>query len=62
MNIQIPYFNEISRPTLGSSRGPGPTLQEGGDLIHGAIRQNPVVALGAAVAAGVLLGWFVKRT
>jgi ElaB/YqjD/DUF883 family membrane-anchored ribosome-binding protein len=36
-------------------------LKEAGDIVTSVVTTRPVLALGAALAAGVLLGWLIKR-
>jgi ElaB/YqjD/DUF883 family membrane-anchored ribosome-binding protein len=36
-------------------------LSEGRDLLETLVRKQPAVALGAALAAGVIIGWLIKR-
>ncbi len=36
-------------------------LAGAGEMVRAAVNQQPVAALGAALAAGVLLGWLIKR-
>jgi ElaB/YqjD/DUF883 family membrane-anchored ribosome-binding protein len=36
-------------------------LSEGRDLLETFVRKQPALALGAALAAGVFIGWLIKR-
>jgi len=36
-------------------------LREAGDFVKTVITNRPVLALGTALAAGVFLGWLIKR-
>jgi ElaB/YqjD/DUF883 family membrane-anchored ribosome-binding protein len=36
-------------------------LAEAGEIIKDIVTHRPAVALGAALAAGVILGWLIKR-
>jgi len=46
--------SEIAREAQGR-------LAEAGEIVKSAIINRPVLALGAALAAGVFLGWMIKR-
>jgi hypothetical protein len=69
--------NSITSPRLQSSDGPQSRpigedvrvfadearlrLAEAGALVNTIIRTRPALALGAALAAGVAVGWLIKR-
>ena len=36
-------------------------LAEAGEIVKDVVHNRPVLALGAALAAGVILGWLIKR-
>jgi ElaB/YqjD/DUF883 family membrane-anchored ribosome-binding protein len=36
-------------------------LAEAGELVKHVVNNRPALALGAALAAGVVLGWLIKR-
>ncbi|MGP0064796.1 MAG: hypothetical protein ACLQGP_14505 [Isosphaeraceae bacterium] len=36
-------------------------LAQAGEIIKVVVNQRPALALGAALAAGVVLGWLIKR-
>jgi ElaB/YqjD/DUF883 family membrane-anchored ribosome-binding protein len=36
-------------------------LAEAGEMVKSVVNNRPVLALGAALAAGVVLGWLIKR-
>ncbi len=36
-------------------------LAEAGEFVKDIVTNRPAVALGAALAAGVILGWLIKR-
>jgi hypothetical protein len=48
----------------GGHPGPGEWQREAQKYLHQAtewVKQNPEIALGCAVAIGVVMGWFIKR-
>jgi ElaB/YqjD/DUF883 family membrane-anchored ribosome-binding protein len=36
-------------------------LAEAGEIVKNVVNNRPVLALGVALAAGVVLGWLIKR-
>ncbi len=36
-------------------------LAEAGEIVKNVVNNRPAMALGAALAAGVVLGWLIKR-
>jgi len=58
--------NGIHGPALGESAGEiaevaRKRLTEAGDLVKTLVTTRPALALGAALAAGVVIGWLIKR-
>jgi ElaB/YqjD/DUF883 family membrane-anchored ribosome-binding protein len=71
--MSVPQNRTSSRPTDIDDLRAWPTnaseiaqeaqerLREAGDIFKNAVTNRPVLALGAALAAGVCLGWLIKR-
>jgi ElaB/YqjD/DUF883 family membrane-anchored ribosome-binding protein len=57
--------NGARRPHAGNAAGaPSDSetfLTSAADALHAVITNNPGLALGAALAAGVVIGWLIKR-
>lgn len=62
MSLTVPHtadFAGLARDPQTSGVAPGPSGVP--TVVAATVSQFPGVAVGAALAAGVMLGWFVKR-
>jgi len=58
--------NGFHLPILGENAGAiaqeaRKRLEEAGEYVKNVVTARPALALGAALAAGVLIGWLIKR-
>ncbi len=54
-------FASFGTRASGIARQAEGRLAEAADLVKTVVDNRPLLALGAALAAGVLLGWLIKR-